>query len=163
MRTTWQQKEIRIEFLILYFKKYKKVWEGYGEIDSECGDKLSNLHDWCRSQEMTIYEFLFLDDIVLRIDEKEFASVLEKKKSKILDPIKLQAKFAIDKLKSDHNLGEIREKIDSYIRYTWYAKKRCAEFFNIGVLNLSYKKVMFDYSREWKWRLKEEINNRKIC
>jgi len=134
----------------------------YDEIEARFREpyekNLPTLHEWCRSQGITIFEYLFFDDI----DDdhlREIAKVSEPKDDWELRPIILKARYMIEKLKVGHRIGEIRDRIDMEISYQHYANSRCKKFFEIRLWDLPANKAIFDYGQEWKAALNRSFEN----
>lgn len=110
---------------------------------------LPGFYDWCRGQGITIYEYLFFDNIY---DEhlKKIAEASEGKDDWSLKPIQFKARLLVEKLKTDHYVGEIRKRLDMEISNQHYANSRCRKFFGIRPWNVTDQKAVMDYSREWK-------------
>lgn len=118
---------------------------------------LPAFHDWCHSRGITVFEFLFFDDIY---DEhlRKIAAKSQEREDWQLRPIQAKARLLVQKLKADHYVGEIRERLDMEIAYQHYANSRCRKFFALKPWDLSAQKAILDYSREWKNALNVAFN-----
>lgn len=131
-------------------QKYKTE---YDEIEARFrkpyDDGLPSLQRWCQLNEMSIYEFLFLDNIDsdhLRL----IAADTQRRADWELQPIQKKAKLLVHKLKGNHYVGELRRRIDLEISHQTYARYRCRNFFKIKPWSVGDQMTMFSYGSEWK-------------
>lgn len=107
--------------------------------------------DWCRSRGMTVFEFLFFDNIY---DEhlREIAAKSPNRDDWQLQfqPIQVKAGLLVRKLKADHYVGGIRKQLDMEIARQHYANSRCRKFFSLKPWDLSAQIDILTYTREWK-------------
>ncbi len=111
---------------------------------------------------MVIFEFLFLDNIEFEVNTGNFAEFLEENIKDKFQTIELKARFVIDELKKEYNLGGIKERILFYRSFEEGGRSSCSKYFNFGTLNLSCQKTMIDYSARMKRIYDEELNKRDI-
>ncbi len=110
---------------------------------------LPNLHRWCLSQGMTIWECLLIDDI-RREDLQAIAARSEKTDDWALKPIVLRAQFEVKRLASEYYVGEVRRRLDMMIGFHGYASARCRKTFKVPIWDLQRQLVIHSYHREWK-------------
>jgi hypothetical protein len=144
-------------------KGYKELYDSIeNEFKLVYDNLLPNFYDWSRSQDINIWEFLFLERIEFAEDKREFLSILQNNTNQKVDLIRLRAKHIIDQLKTTYNLKGIKQELDENIKTLNYSKIYCVKFFNIGAFNISAKKTIFDFSVQWKRLLNEELNKRGL-
>lgn len=138
-----------------YKRRYDEIEDRFrGTYDSN----LPAFYNWCRSQEITIFELLFFDNIY---DEhlREIAKISGSREDWQLKPIMLKGSLFVKNLKTDHLIGEIRKRIDMEIAHHHYANVRCRKFFGIRPWDICRQKAIFDYGKEWKAALNNAFEN----
>lgn len=110
---------------------------------------LPNLYAWCFSQEMTIWEYLLIDNIS-REALHEIANRSEKLDDWSLKPITVKAQSEVKKLASEFYIGGVRQRLDSMINWHPAALARCRKTFKVPIWDLQRQLVIHSYHREWK-------------
>lgn len=119
---------------------------------------LPGLYDWCKMESMTIFEYLFIDNLH---DEhlKTVAEESSKKEDWQMNYLWVKARLFVDELKSSHSVGEINRLIDIELQHHRYAALRCRKMLEIRPWELMKQKTLLDYRREWKMALKGSFAN----
>lgn len=109
---------------------------------------LPAFYDWCRHQGITIFEYLFADNIDVE-DLNKIAEISTLRQDWELEPINLKAHLSVENLKADHRVGEIRNRVNIEIGLHHFARSRCRTFFGIRPWDIFEQKAIFDYRRKW--------------
>jgi len=140
-------------------QEYKRRYDGIkARFQKPYDDKLPSFHNWCRLQRMTVFEFLFFDNID---DEhlRKIAAISEDCEDWQLRPIQLKTRLSVQKLKANHNVGEIRMLLDAEIAHHHYANTRCRKFLNIHIWDLAAQKAILEYGQDWKAALNDTFDS----
>ncbi len=118
---------------------------------------LPNLHKWCLSQGMTIWECLLIDDI-RRKDLQTIATLSQRLDDWALKPIVLRAKSEVKRLANEYYLGEVRRRLDMMIGFHGYASARCRKMFKVPIWDVQRQLAILSYQREWKSALNQAFS-----
>jgi hypothetical protein len=137
-----------------YKRRYDEIEERFRK---PYDDNLPAFYDWCRSRGMTIHECLFFDNIY---DDhlREIAAESLKREDWQLRPIQVKARLLVQKLKTDHSVGEIRRRLDMEIAHQHYASSRCRKFYALKPWDLGAQKAILDYCSAWTIALNFAFN-----
>jgi hypothetical protein len=142
-----------------YMRQYDEIESRFREQKKD--HNLPVFDDWCRSLGMTIFEFLFFDDIV-PTHLREIAADVEKGGDLELWPIEAKARLWVHWRSADHYVGEVRSQLDALIGTQQFANSRCRKFFALKPWDLSSQKAILDYTREWKEALNRAFDGVKV-
>ncbi len=129
-----------------YKRKYDEI-EARFRGPYEAG--LPGLYDWCKRDGMSIYEYLWIDNIHTELLEIVAAESTQKPDWQ-MNYIARKAGLFVERLKDAHSVGEIKRLIDMEVQNHSYATARCRKMLEIKVWDLGKQKALLDYRRDWK-------------
>jgi hypothetical protein len=141
-----------------YDRRYKMIDGVYSPLyESMISRKL----DFKSSLDLTIYEYLYLDDYF----SADFENICNHKRfleSHASPLIRMKADIVIDRWKIDANISGIKRRIDIERQLFHYAAKRCRNFFHIHLINFSDLIAIRQYRVDWIKALNESFGYRKL-
>lgn len=138
-----------------YKRKYDEIEARFREpYDSG----LPNLYAWCKREGMSIYEYLWIDNIYAEHLEIVAAESAQKHDWE-LDYIVRKAALFVESKKANHSVGKIKRLIDIEVRNHHYAISRCRKMLEIKPWELRKQKVLFDYRQDWRAALENVLNS----
>lgn len=137
-----------------YKRKYDEI-EARFRAPYDAG--LPSLYEWCKREGMSIYEYLWIDNIH---DENLVTVAVEsaQKPDWQMNYIARKAGLFVERLKDAHSVGEIKRLIDMEVQNHGYAITRCRKMLDIKPWELGKQKALLDYRREWKSALEKAFN-----
>jgi hypothetical protein len=117
--------------------------------------------EWRRNLELTISEFLFLDNFFSPLleklcSDKRFAG------SYRTELLRMKAAIHIDDWKTKENVGGILARIEQERGLFPYAAKRCRTFFGMGPLNVRGRLAIRQFGKDWQTALHEAIGRARL-
>jgi len=138
-----------------YKRKYDEIESRFrGPYDRN----LPNLYDWCKQDGMTIFEYMFIDNLY---DEHLEAIAAEsvKKEDWQIDYMARKAGLYVQRLKAAHSVGEIKRLITMEVQQHGYAVTRCRKMLKIKPWELIKQKALVDHRHQWKAALERTFDN----
>ena len=138
---------------------YKQKYDGVEtRFRAHYDNSLPDLYDWCRREGMSIFEYLWIDNISNE-HLKSVAVESARKPDWEMNFVGRKAKLFVDRLKTEHSVGEIRHLIDVEMQDHGYAATRCRKLLEIKTWEIGKQKVLFDYRRDWKAALEKAFGS----
>lgn len=110
--------------------------------------QLPAVYSWAKENGMSVFECLLADDI----NDGHLQSIAERSESVDdwqLNAIMMRARLEVTDLAAKHSIGEVRRLIDDKIANHHYAEKRCRKRLELGPFDISGRKAIWDYRKEW--------------
>lgn len=140
----------------VYKRRYDEIEDEFRKPYDEVSESLDA---WRKAVGMTIYEYLFLDNIGSS-HLQEIADACMSRNDWAIDPVALNARLLIQDWAKGHNIGEIRKLLNLEVANQHYAHSRCRKFLGIRPWDISSQLAIFSYGREWKSALHKSLNSR---
>ncbi len=131
---------------IEYKRKYDEIQARFSP-QYERG--LPDLYDWCRREGMSVFEYMWIDNIYTE-DLEAVAEESTKKADWQMNYVARKAGLFLERLKAAHSISEIRRLIDMEVRNHGYAAARCRKILDIKPWELGKQKALLDYRSDWK-------------
>ena len=138
-----------------YYPEYKALrttqderWNAYNR----------EFDEWYQSSDVTIAEFLFLDNLSLALD---LFSLVNKNDFDAMwhdSFIRAKVRAYIERWKEEHNLGGLRSMVDHEIDTIQYAERRCKRHFDIRPWHLGKQRGIKYYRDRYTKTLREELD-----
>jgi hypothetical protein len=141
-----------------YKRKYDEIEARFRE---PYESNLPSLYDWCKREGMSIYEYLWIDNIHTEHLEIVAAESTQEHDWQI-NYIARKAALFVERLKVNHSVGEIKNLIDIEVRNHHYAISHCRKLLDIKPWELGKQTVLFKYRRDWKAALENVLNSSAI-
>lgn len=119
---------------------------------------LPGLYDWCKREGMSIFEYLWIDNIYDE-DLKIVAAESTQKPDWQMNYVARKAALFVERSKIAHSIGEIKRQIDMEVQNHGYAATRCRKILDIKPWELGKQKELFDYRRDWKAALEKAFGS----
>ena len=113
---------------------------------------------WYQASDVTISEFLFLDNLGLALDLPDLIERPNFNQMWHSEFLRAKAGAYIDRWKSEHNLKGVRFMVDHEISMIRYAEKRCRKHFSIRFWNLEQVREMRYYRNDYAKALTDKFD-----
>lgn len=142
----------------VYKQKYDNIESEFRAVYDFLRPELNN---WCLTQGITIYEFLFIDGIDANALAK-IASECAGMPDWQIRFIQRKSNLFIARLKEMYTIAGIQKLIDVEMEGLRYARRRCRRSLNISMLDIWANKALFDYQSEWKKSIISEFGKLSV-